>query len=273
MGSTKVQAPPPRDYYKEMSDTIRAQIDLAPQMMEAEKRLIPQWQAMQKEQMLAQADNLKTFYRDVMGDSANLLTQYGTTFADALAPIGQGARRTYEASLGGGAEIQNRMRASALDDLSAGTGLTADMERQSQQAMRSAYSARGMANTNQGLAAEVLGNYQLGLARQDRARTFASSVLGNDVNIAGNAYSQYGSPLMQTGLAALSPMGLAGLATQYNQTLGPTYLQPESQYSANLVAANQNNQLQASVATAQGNSAIWGGLASGIGGGLVKKFG
>jgi hypothetical protein len=138
--------------------------------------------------------------------------------------------------------------------------------------MRSAYSARGMANTNQGLAAEVLGNYQLGLARQDRARTFAGSVLGNDVNLANNAFSQYGQPIVQSGMAALSPMGLAGNATAYNANLGPAYLQPESQYNANLVAANQNNQLQASVATAQGNSAIWGGLASGIGGGLVKKF-
>jgi len=272
MGSTKVQAPPPRDYYKEMSDSIRAQIDLAPQIMEAERRLIPQWQQMQYEQMVGQANNLKTFYRDVMGDSASLLTQYGNTFNTALAPVAAGSRTTYESSLGGGQEIQNRLRSSALSDLSFGMGLTPEMERQSQQAARSAMASRGMLNTNRGVAAEVLGNYQLGLAREDRARTFAGQVLGSDVNIANNAFQQYGQPIVQSGMAALSPMGLAGMATQYNANLGPLYLQPESQYNANLVAANQNNQLQASVATAQGNAAIIGGLASGIGGGLVKKF-
>jgi hypothetical protein len=64
-------------------------------------------------------------------------------------------------------------------------------------------------------------------------------------------------------MAALSPMGLAGQAMQYNQSLGPTYLQPESQYSANLVGANQNMALQAAVANAQNKNAITTGLISG----------
>lgn len=270
---TKVQAPPPRDYYKEMSDTIRAQIDLAPKMMEAERSLVPQWQALQKQQMLAQADNLKSFYREVMGDSADLLSQYGTKFAGALTPIAESSRATYEAGLGGGAALQNRMRSQAMSDLDAGMGLTPEMQTQAQQMARAAATARGLGNTNRGIGAEVLGGYQLGLQRQDRARMFANTVLGNDVTMAGNAYQQYGSPLIQSGMSALSPMGLAGMATQYNANLGPTYLQPESQYAANLTAANQNAALQASVASAQAAGSMWGGLMSGIGGGLVKKFG
>ncbi len=273
MGSTKVQAPPPRDYYKEMSDSIRAQIDLAPKIMEAEKSLIPQWQEMQRQQMTAQANNLKSFYRDVMGDSAQLLGQYGQTFSNALAPIAQGSRTTYEAGLGGGAALQNTMRASAMSDLNAGMSLTPEMQKMANQAARAAFTARGLGNSYQGIAGEVLNNYNLGLERENRARTFASSVLGNDITIAGNAFQQYGSPLVQSGMSALSPMGLAGMATQYNANLGPLYLQPESQYAANLVAANQNNQLQASVASAQASGSMWGGLMSGIGGGLMKKYG
>lgn len=276
MGSTKVQAPPPRDYYKEMTDAIRAQIDLAPKMMEAEKSLVPQWQALQKQQMLAQADNLKSFYREVMGDSANLLSQYGTRFAGALTPIAESSRATYEAGLGGGAALQNRMRSQAMSDLEAGTGLTSDMTTQAQQMARAAATARGLGNTNRGVGAEVLSGYQLGQQRQDRARLFANQVLGNDVTIAGNAYQQYGSPLVQSGMAALSPMGLAGMATQYNSNLGPTYLQPESQYNANLVAANQNMEMQARTATAQNNASMWGGLMSGLGsaaGGLAGGIG
>lgn len=257
MGSTKVQAPPPRDYYKEMSDAIRAQIDLAPQMIAAERKLIPEWQKLQYDQMMGQANNLKTFYREVMGDSANLLSQYGTTFAGALTPIAESSRKTYESSLGGGAELQNKMRTQAMAGLNAGSALTPEMQTQAQQMARAASTARGLTYSNQGIGAEVLSGYNLGLQREERARLFANTVLGNDVTMAGNAYQQYGSPLVQSGMSALSPMGLAGMATQYNANLGPTYLQPESQYNANLVTANQNNLMQARVASAQNSAAMW----------------
>jgi len=273
MGSTKVQAPPPRDYYKEMSDSIRAQIDMAPQLMEAEKRLVPMWQQLQYEQMMGQANNLKTFYRSVMGDSANLLKEYGSTFADSLAPIAERSRNTYDLGLGGGAELQNLMRTQALADLNAGMGLTPEMERLAAQMGRAGGTARGIANSAQGIGMETLAGYNLGLQRQAQARTFANQVLGNDVTMSGAAYNQYGAPLVSSGLGALSPMGLAGQATQYNQGLGPTYLQPESQYAANLYASNYNGQLQANVATAQNKSAITSGILSGVGSIAGASFG
>jgi hypothetical protein len=265
MGSSKVQAPPPRDYYKEMSDTIQAQIDLAPKMMEAERRLVPQWQQMQYEQMMGQANNLKTFYRSVMGDSAQLLKDYGSTFADSLAPIAERSRNTYDLGLGGGAELQNLMRTQALGDLNAGMGLTPEMERLATQMGRGAASARGLTNSAQGIGMETLSGYNLGLQRQAQARTFANQVLGNDVSMSGAAYNQYGAPLVSSGLGALSPMGLAGLATQYNQGLGPTYLQPESQYAANIYANNYNGELQARTATAQNKASMTSGLLSAAG--------
>lgn len=276
MGSTKVQAPPPRDYYKEMSDAIRAQIDLAPQMIAAEKRLLPQWQQLQMETMRGQANNLKSFYRDVMGDSADLMTQYGTTYANAFAPIAKTARTSYEASLGGGAGLQDLMRSQAMSGLQYGSALTPEMQTQAQQMARAAGTARGMANTNRGIGAEILGGYQLGQQREANARLFANQVLGNDMQIAGQAFQQYGSPLVQSGMSALSPMGLAGMATQYNSNLGPTYLQPESQYNANLVAANQNMEMQARVATAQNKASMISGAMQGLGslaGGMAEGVG
>lgn len=265
MGSTKVQAPPPRDAYKERSDEIRAQIDLAPQILAAERTLVPQFQQLQYQQMLGQSQNLRNFYREVMGDSANLLSEYGTTFSDALAPIAQRSRLTYEAGLGGGAALQNAMRGQALSELNAGMSLTPEMEREAIQRSRAAMTARGLAGGNQGIAQEILGGYNMGMMRQDRARSFAQSVFGNDVNVAGAAYAQYGSPLMQTGMNALSPMGLAGLSAQYNSSLGPQYINPESQYAANVNASNYNAELQARIATAQNKSALTSGIISGIG--------
>ena len=268
MGSTKVQAPPPRDYYKEATDTARAQIDMAPLLLEGERRLVPQWQQLQYEQMLGQANNLKTFYRSVMGDSADLLRDYGNTFSSALAPIAQGARGTYDLSLGGGAELQNLMRTQAMAGLNAGMGLTPDMERLAGQMGRAGATARGLTNSAQGIGMETLAGYNLGLQRELTSRNFANQVLGNDVSMAGNAYSSYGAPLVSSGLGALSPMGLAGQATQYNQNLGPQYLQPESQMAQNIYSSNYNAELQARVATAQNKSALTSGILSGVGSAL-----
>ena len=262
--SSKVKAPPPRDYYAEMKGSMDAQFKLAPQMMEYERQLIPQLQSLQLAQMQGQAKNLTSFYGSVMGDSSNLLKQYGSTFSDALSPIARGARNTYEQGLGGGERLQNLMRGQAETGLSYGMGLTPEMERDSAQRARAGMTARGLSGTNLGIGAEVLGGYKMGMDRQNSARTFANTVLGNDVTMAGNAYTQYGSPLIQTGINNLSPFGLASGATAGMGNLGPTYLQPESQYNANLVGANQNIAMQKAVADAQAKNALTNGIISGV---------
>lgn len=260
MGS-KVKTPPPRDPYTEMKGAMDAQYRIAPEMINKERELVPQLQKLQYDQMLGQASNLQSFYGSVMGDSANLLKQYGSTYADALSPIARGARSTYEQSLGGGERLQNLMRGQAESDLSYGMGLTPEMERESAQRARAGMTARGLTNTNRGIGAEILGGYNMGMARQDRARTFANQVLGNDVTMAGNAYNQYGSPLVTSGLQGMSPMGLAQGAMAGMGSLGPTYLQPESQFYSNIMAGNQNMQMQAAVANAQAkNSMITGAM-------------
>lgn len=256
--------PPPRDYYGEMKGAMDAQYRLAPEMIAKERELIPQLQQLQLEQMQGSAKNLQSFYGSVMGDSANLMRQYGSTFTDALSPIARGARSTYEQALGGGERLQNTMRGQAESDLSFGMGLTPQMEREAIQRARAGMGARGLTNTNLGIGSEILSGYKMGMDRQDRARTFANQVLGNDVTMAGNAYSQYGSPLIASGLQAFSPQGLAQGATAGMQNLGPSYLQPESQYNANLVSANQNMAIQKAMADAQAKNALTSGLISGV---------
>jgi hypothetical protein len=272
MGS-KVKTPPPRDYYGEMKGAMDAQYRLAPEMIAKERELVPQLQQLQLEQMQGSARNLQSFYGSVMGDSANLMRQYGSTFTDALSPIARGARSTYEQALGGGERLQNTMRGQAESDLSFGMGLTPEMEREATQRARAGMNARGMMNTNLGIGSEILSGYKMGMDRQDRARTFANTVLGNDVTMGNNAYTQYGSPLISSGLQAFSPQGLAQGATAGMQSLGPSYLQPESQYSANLYSGNQNMQMQAATANAQANSGLMGGVIGAAGSFLGTKAG
>lgn len=271
MGSTKVQAPPPRDYYKEMRDTIRAQIDMAPELLENERKLVPQWQKLQYEQMMGQANNLQSFYGEVMDPFAKLAGRYATSMGEnAMKPLGLATRNAYESALGGGQELQNVMRSQAMADLNAGMNLTPEMQRQAQQMARAGSTARGLTNTNLGLAEEILGGYNMGMNRQNMARQFATTVLGNDMSIAGNAYNQYGAPMMQGMMQGFSPTGIAGNAMGMNSSLGPQYLQPESQYASNIYQGNYNAQMQANVASAQNNASMWGAGMSVLGSAVGK---
>ena len=49
-----------------------------------------------------------------------------------------------------------------------------------------------------------------------------------------------------------------------SQGLGAQIFQPESQYNANLVTANQSNEMQARMATASNKSALTGAILGGV---------
>ena len=267
MGSTKVEAPPPRDYYKEMMDTIRAQVDSAPKILAAERELTPQFQQLQYEQMTGQAKNLQQFYSEQMTPFAKLGGQYADVASRyTMTPIAQGSRSAYEAGLNGGADLQNLMRSQALGDLNAGMSLTPEMQRQAEQQSRASMSARGLAMGNQGIASEILGSYNMGMQRQDRARQYATTVLGNDMNMSGAGFQQYGQPMMNNIMQGYSPTSVANNALGMNQNLGGSYIQPESQYAANIYQGNYNAQLQANVATASNNATMIGGAMAMVGG-------
>lgn len=266
MGSTRVEAPPARDYYKEMMDTIRAQVDSAPMILKAERELTPQFQQLQYEQMTGQAKQLQKFYGEQMTPFAKLGGEYAKVASEyTMKPIAQGSRSAYEASLGGGADLQNQMRTQAFGDLNAGMGLTPEMQRESEQQARASMSARGLAGGNQGVASEILGSYNMGMQRQDRARNFAGAVIGQDMAFANAGYQQYGQPMMANIMQGYSPTAVAGNALGMNQNLGGSYVQPESQMAQNIYGSNYNAQLQARVATAQNNSAMWSAGMSAVG--------
>jgi len=269
MGSTKVQAPPPRDYYKEATDTIRAQVDMAPIIMDAERRIVPQMQAMQMEQMLGQSKNLLSFYGQVMDPFSRLAGQYAESMnKNTMEPLARSSRLAYEAGLGGGAGIQDRLRSQAFGDLDAGFSLTPEMNTLATQMARAGATQRGMAGGNYGVMSEVLNGYQMAQGRQDRARTFAGAVLGSDQNIASQSYAQYGSPMMTGIMQGFSPTGIAGNAMGMNTNLGPSYIKPESQMAQNIYANNYNAELQARTATAANKASMTGAIIGGVGSAL-----
>jgi hypothetical protein len=158
--------------------------------------------------------------------------------------------------------LYDSLLSSASSDLSAGRGLTPEMNKQAQQAAREAMAARGLSG-NQAVAAEVLLNYGMGQDRQDRARQFAGNVYGFGQGNFQNAMATYGNQFLGQS-AAYSPANLYNSAYGMSQGLGAQIFQPESQYNANLVTANQSNDLQARMATANNKSAMTGAVLGGV---------
>jgi hypothetical protein len=259
MGSKKVRAPAPRDYKQEMLDTLSAQEAIQPRLLELERQYTPLWAESQRMKAQAYSNSMMDFIGENIPRSAQLTQQYALGMQPAFSAIGASARGAYEQSLSPETRgILAMLGKQAQDDLSRGTALSAEETRLSQQATRAAMAARGLQGGNQALAAEVLNNYNLGQARQNRARQFAGSVYGMGEQSALNAYNMYGSPLLQQ-TAALSPMGMYGLSRTGN------IFRPESQYNAALITANRKEQMDAQIANAQSRASLTGGILKAVG--------
>ena len=61
---TSVEAPTPRDYGKETADTLRAQLDLAPEKYAAEAKYAPQYQKLQLDLLRSATPELLALYKD-----------------------------------------------------------------------------------------------------------------------------------------------------------------------------------------------------------------
>lgn len=263
MGSTKVEAPKPRDYKQEMLDAMAGQEAIQPRLLQQEAYYQPLYQKLQQDMMDKQMQYQLDSYGKVIPQAAALSSQ----FADAMAPVygkmGEQSLAAYRQGLGSGtAGLYDTLLGQAQGDLSAGRNLTPEMQKQSQQAAREAMTARGLSG-NQGIQAEVLNNYAYGTDRQNAARQFAGNVYGFGQGNFQNAMATYGQQFMGQS-QAYSPANLYGSAYGMSQGLGAQIFQPESQYNANLVTANQSNDMQARMATASNNASMFGSVLGGV---------
>jgi hypothetical protein len=134
------------------------------------------------------------------------------------------------------------------------------MQKQAQQSARQAMAARGLSG-NQAVAQEVLNNYQMADARENRARQFAGSMYDAGVGQANQAYSMYGTPLMSQ-MNAVSAGGLLGAGAGMYGSMGAKLFQPESQYNANIVTANRKEAMDVAIANQQASNSFTSGLMS-----------
>lgn len=261
----KQRGPAPRNYLQEMQDALASQANIQGNLLALESQYTPRYQELQRSTLSGQMGTLGSLYEEAGALSQGLQGQYLGMQAPLFGQVGRASMDAYQQSLDPSTRgLYSTMMQSAQSDLAAGRELTPEMQRLSQQSARAAMAARGLQFGNQAVAQEVLNSYNMGQARQDRARQFASTMYNAGTNQASNAYQMYGQPLM-AGMNTISPMGLLGTSGQMASGLGTTIFQPESEYNAALQSANQGVQTQISSANAQARAGWSSGLMNMVG--------
>ena len=264
-GSAKEPAPNPtadyNQYLTEGSNALRVQDQLLRQQIGYEAGLQPLLTAQQMASLKGEAQGMLGLYGDLYAPAQAMQERYG---ADQLAMLGRGGQMATQAALGSldptTRGIYDTFGQQALTDLQAGSSLNAQETNQAQQAARAAGAARGMSFSRQGSDLESLNTYNMGQKRLQQRQ-----------GVAQQAY-QMGAGQQQIGLqgflnpafAASQNFGLQGLVQNAQagySTLGTSsFLQPESQYMANIRANRIQMQTAIQSANAQRSGGIMGGL-------------
>ena len=277
-GKAKVPKPNPeadyQQYLNEGRNALRAQGELLPMQAEMERRLAPQLIDTRMAGLRGSAQGLLGLYGDLYEPAQQMQSRYAKDQMAMMAGLGAQSSQAALGSLDPTTRgIYETFGQQALTDLQAGSGLNAQETTQAQQAARAAGAARGVNFSRQGSDLEILNTYNMGQRR-----------LAQRQGVAQQAY-QMGAGQQQIGLQGfLNPAfaasqqysltGLAGGASGMYADVGTSpFLQPESQYLANI----RSNRIQMETAIQSANAArsggIMGGLAGGLGAGLGKAAG
>jgi hypothetical protein len=265
MGS-KAKTPQPnpeadyQQYVTEGRNALKVQSTLLPEQAVLEERIAPTLLNTRMAGLRATSQGLLGLYGDMYEPAQQFQQRYATDQLSMMAGMGGQASAAALGSLDPTTRgIFNTFGQQALTDLQAGTGLTAQETTQAQQAARAAGAARGVSFSRQGSDLEILNTYNMGQRR-----------LAQRQGVAQQAY-QMGVGQQQIGLQGfLNPAfsasqqyslsGMTGAASGMYADVGSSpFLQPESQYLANIRA----NRIQMETAIQSANAARSGGIMGG----------
>jgi hypothetical protein len=238
-----------------------------------EQRLAPQLINTRMAGIRATGQGLLGLYGDLYEPAQQMQQRYATDQLSMLGGLGAQATGAALGSLDPTTRgIYSTFGQQALSDLQAGTSLTAQETTQAQEAARSAAAARGLTFSRQGTDLEILNTYNMGQRRLAQRQATAQQAyqmgVGQQaVGLQGFLNPAYASS-QQYGLSGLT----AGASGMYADVGSSPFLQPESQYLANIRA----NRIQMETAIQSANAArsggIMGGLTSGLGAAAGKAI-
>jgi hypothetical protein len=270
-----VDAPAPRNYAQETADTLRTQLELAPQKYAAEAQFAPKYQALQLDLLRQATPELLKMYKEqiapTMGEveaAARSRSRAGD-IAD-IAMLGPQARAAIRGAAPEQAQIADILAQNATSGLLAGSRLTPEQQRMAQQQARIASSARGMAQGPQATFNEALRSQLVGAGLQQQRQQQAMGALQAGQGVYGDVFQQV---LGRPSQAFAGSQGFLGQAQGFNP--GQLF-NPESAYAQNIYAGNQQTQMAANAAGASATSGLIGGglgALGSIGGGLFSGAG
>jgi hypothetical protein len=223
-----------QQYYNENMGAIAAQRKIIPSAMQAEEAMLPQLQGYQQRSMESQSQNLLGQYGQLQPYANQAQQQYQNQLIGMYGQGGQMATNYAVQSLGPqGAQNYNMFQQQAGEGLAMGSGLGYQDQMYAEQSARAAMSARGLTG-NQAVGQEVLNSYQLGNQRLQQRQAMGAQAY----QMAGQQQSfgqqTYNAPAMQTSQGLYGVGELYGATQNSFQSFGPQFLQPESQYLANI---------------------------------------
>jgi hypothetical protein len=265
-----VEAPPPRNYGQETRDTLQAQVDLSPALLQAERNARPGYTGLDLQdmnQMLTgerSERGLLDLYENELQPS---LSRLEASDRDARISGEMGAMNRYAGDVSrtlreatGNAPLLDELNAQALSELQAGASLDPSLRREIQQSVRSGQAARGMGYGTRDLADEAtvtaLQSEQLRRGRQG----FAQSMVGLNQATGGDPFMAI---LGRPSQVFSATQNVGNNAYGMSQSMGPKLFNPESQYSADINNQNWQGQLAARTASASNKTALTGAMIGG----------
>jgi hypothetical protein len=259
-----VEAPPARNYAQETRDTLRNQIDLAPDKYAAEAQFAPKYQALTIDMLKQATPELLKLYEEQIAPSmgrteaASRSTSRAGDIAD-ISRLGPQARAAIQGFAPDQTRIADILAANATSGLLAGGRLTPEQQRMAQQQARMASSARGMAQSPNAAFQEALRSQMVGAGLQQQRSQQAMGALQAGQGVYGDVFQQV---LGRPSQAFAGSQGFVGQAQGFNP--GQLF-NPESAYAGNIYGGNQQSQMAANAAGASATSGIIGGIMGGLG--------
>ena len=259
-----VEAPPARNYAQETADTLRTQLELAPQKYAAEAQFAPKYQALQIDLLRQATPELLQLYKEQIAPTMGEVEAAARSRSRAgditdIARLGPQAREAIRGAAPEQAQIADILARNATSGLLAGSQLTPEQQRMAQQQARMASSARGIAQSPNAAFQEALRSQMVGAGLQQQRQQQAMGALQAGQGVYGDVFQQV---LGRPSQAFAGSQGFLGQAQGFNP--GQLF-QPESAYAANIYGGNQQAQMAANAAGASATSGLLGGLFGGLG--------
>jgi hypothetical protein len=252
-------------YLTEMQGALSAQGSILPQQAGMELRLAPALQQAQLGGYGNYVTGLLGTYGQLNQPTQQFQSQYLGQQLGMLGTYGQQATGAAVGSLDATTRgIYNTFGQQALSNLQYGTGLSQQETEQAQQSARAAAQARGLQFSRQGGDLEILNTYTMGQQRLKERQATALQAYG-----LGQQQQAYGAQTFLTpSFNASQPFGLAGMygagVAGYG-SLGQSFINPESQYLANIRANRIQQENALAAAEAQRSAGLIGGIGQLVG--------